>query len=88
MNCCPSVLSNETKKRNRVAFCHIYVMVVIRASENPGFIERREDCFYRLQSGGYKFVFLVEIVVCISGFLNAAPTHGYAAVRPTCVNAL
>ena len=71
-------------------FGHIYVMVVIRISENLGFIEWREDCLYRVQSGGYKFGFVCEIVVPNSGFVNGALTHGYAAVRPTlmCVNAL
>jgi hypothetical protein len=54
-----AVLSNETRKRNGVAFGHICVMVVISASENPGFIEQREDCFYRMHSGG------LEILVCV-----------------------
>ena len=65
-------------------------MVVIRASENPGFIEWMEDCFYRMQSGGYKFGLVCEIVVPNSGFRNAALTNGHAAVRPAlmCVNAL
>jgi hypothetical protein len=85
-----AILSNETHKGKGVAFGHSYVMAVIRTNENPGFIEYREDCFYLMQSGGYKFGFVCEIVVLNSGFVNAALTHGYAAVRPTlmCVNAL
>ena len=65
-------------------------MLVIRASGNPGFIERMEDCFYRMHSGGYKLGFVCGIVVPKSGFLKAALPHGYAAVGPTltCVNAL